>query len=250
MIYFFSYGDDNYRNSKIRIEQEAKNSRMFDHIKIYGREHIDIEFLSKTKPYIDMPRGGGYWLWKPFLIKKTFDMMNEGDYCVYADAGCTINPNGKDRLHYYFQLMDKEDTGIFRFFFRGTKELTSTSHKVFEFFGVDKDINFMSSDHLMATVMIFKKCKNSIEFVDKYYDIAISNPDLFSDKYDDYVVNNEFKNHRHDQSISSCLVKLGKFTTISDETYSPDDGATPIPEGFRYLYLVRKVPFLATRIRN
>ena len=250
MIYFFSYGDDNYRSSKIRIEHEARVSGMFDHIKIYGKEDLDLDFLEKTQPYIDMPRGGGYWLWKPFLIKKTFDMMNEGDYCVYADAGCTVNPEGAERLRYYFSLMEKENTGIFRFFFRGTKELMSTNHKVFEFFNVDKDIEFMNSDHLMATVMIFKKCKNSIDFVNKYYEITVNNPDIFSDKYNDYVVNPEYQNHRHDQSVSSCLVKLGKFTTISDETYSPDDGLTPVMEGFQHLFFVRKVPFLATRIRG
>ena len=197
-----------------------------------------------------MPRGSGYWLWKPLLLKKTFDMMQEGDYCVYADAGCTVNPNGKERLNYYFDLMEKENTGIFRFLFEGTKELTSTNHKVFEFFNVDKDVEFMNSYHLMATVLIFKKCKNSIDFINKYYEIATTSPDIFSDIHNDYVVNTEYKDHRHDQSVSSCLAKLGKVTTISDETYSPDNGATPIMEGMSHLFYIRKVPFLATRIRG
>ena len=102
MIYFFSYGDDKYKNSKDRIRNEAR-SFIFDKVDIYGREDIPFEFIEKTKPYIDMPRGGGYWLRKPFFLKKTFDMMNDGDICVYADAGCTINPNGLDRFKNTYQ---------------------------------------------------------------------------------------------------------------------------------------------------
>jgi hypothetical protein len=244
MIYFFSYGDDKYKNSKDRIRNEAQNF-IFDKVDIYGREDIPLEFIEKTKPYIDIPRGGGYWLWKPFFLKKTFEMMSDGDVCVYADAGCTINPHGKNRFEEYLSLIDKDEneSGILRFIC-GPKEELFTNQMVFEHFGKGDDTEFKSKYHLMATIMVFKKNENSKDFVEKYYNLAIEHPILFSDHYNEYNKNQDYRDHRHDQSISSCLVNLsGKGVIIEDETYAPD------MDGWRNLIFERKVPFLATRIR-
>lgn len=243
-IYFFSYGDEKYSNSKIRLQQEADNFKIFDDIKIYGREDIDHEFLKKTSPYINSLRGGGYWLWKPLFLKRTFDKMSEGDYCVYTDCGCTINPIGQETLNQYFSLLDQNGSGLFRFSFGGTKELIFTNTKVFEFFGKDRDQEFMESDCLMATVLIFKKCTNSIAYVNKLFELAENHPILFTDEYNDYKRHPKFLDHRHDQAVSSCLAKFFDVFQFPDETYASD------MEGWRYLFLEKKVPFLATRIRN
>ena len=245
MTNFFSYGDDNYKNSKLRIEHEAKMFG-FDDIKIYGRQDIDEEFLNKTKPYIDMPRGGGYWLWKPFLLKKTFELMSNNDICVYADSGCAINPYGRERFLEYLSYIDKDpnNSGMLRFIC-GPKEELFTNQKVFEHFNKGNDEDFKSKYHLMATIMIFKKNENSIDFVNNFYEMAIKNTILFSDYYNEYNKNKDFRDHRHDQSISSCLVNLnGKSIILEDETYAPD-----MP-GWSNLIYIKKVPFLATRIRG
>lgn len=243
-ILFFTYGDQKYSNSKIRIKQEAENFKIFDDIKIYGREDIGQDFIDKTLPYINMQRGGGYWLWKPYFLKKTFDKMKDGDYCIYADCGCTINPIGQETLMKYLSLLDEDGSGIFRFSFGGTKELLFTNTKVFEYFGKENDQHFMESDCLMATIMIFKKCQNSIDFVNRLLEIAETEPALFSDEFNEYKKHPNFKDSRHDQSVSACLVKLGKVFIYPDETYAPD------MEGWRELFNIKKVPFLATRIRN
>jgi hypothetical protein len=243
-IYFFSFGDEKYTNSKIRIKQEAENFRIFDDIKIYGREDIGQDFIDKTSPYINMSRGGGYWLWKPYFLKRTFDRMQDGDYCIYTDCGCTINPIGQETLKSYFSLLDEDGSGIFRYSFGGTKELLFTSTKVFEYFGKDNDQGFMESDCLMATILIFKKCQNSTDYVNKFLEIAENEPSLFSDEYNDYKRHPNFIDSRHDQAVSACLAKMGKVFTYQDETYAPD------MEGWKYLFNEKKVPFLATRIRN
>lgn len=244
MIYFFSYGDHNYTTSKERIKNEAINCGYFDKVDIYGREDLTEDFLKKTEPYINAQKGGGYWLWKPFLLKKTFEKMNYGDYCLYADSGCTINPFGKETLMNYISLLDTNGSGIFRYSFGGTREFIFTNTKVFEYFNKNNDDEFMESDHLMATIMIFKKCQNSVNYIDKLLEIAESNPILFTDHYDEYKRHSKFKGHRHDQSVSSCLAKLYNAFEYQDETYASDI------EEWRYLYNEKKIPVLATRIRG
>jgi hypothetical protein len=244
MVYFFTYGDHNYTNTKERLRQEAIDFGLFDQIDIYSREHLPEDFIEKTKPYIDMPRGGGYWLWKSYLIKKTFDKMNEGDFCVYVDAGCSLNNEGRETFKHYLELLTNDDSGIMRFVYKNTPEELFTTEKVFQYFGKENDTEFRNSDILMNGILVFKKCKNSIDYVEKYYQINLEDPDIFSDEYN-YMRCEKFMDHRHDQSVSSCFVKLhGKFISIEDSSFEND------MDGWRRIIYEKKFPFLATRIRG
>lgn len=236
MIYFFSYGDDKYKKAKRRIKKEAKKFG-FDDVKVYGRSDISPYFLEKTKPYIDMPKGGGYWLWKSFFIKKTFHKMDDGDICIYADAGCHINIHGKKRLNYYLELLKLNSSGILSFALSHT-ETEFTNEKVFDFFDIDKKSDVRRSSQYMSTILYMKKCQNTINIVNEYYDIAINHGDLFTDIHNDYNRAPLFKDHRHDQSIFSLLRKKHCSIVMPDETYAID-----------WNDLV-DVPILATRIRG
>mmetsp|Transcript_25921 Transcript_25921/g.62524 ORF Transcript_25921/g.62524 Transcript_25921/m.62524 type:complete len:195 (+) Transcript_25921:1011-1595(+) len=44
----------------------------------------------KNREILAKKRGGGLWLWKPYIINKTLATMNEGDYVVYHDAGAYL----------------------------------------------------------------------------------------------------------------------------------------------------------------
>lgn len=242
MIYFFSYGDEKYHNSKQRIKQEAINLGVFDDIQVYGKENIDDEFVTKTSPWLNMPRGGGFWLWKSYFLKQTFHKMNEGDYCVYADAGCHLNINGSDRLKEYLSMI--ETTGILSFRMDGLDEEKYTNEKVFEYFNISKEDPIRKTGQIVGGILFLKKTENSTKIVDEYYNIAITNPSYFSDDYNNYNRTNVFVDHRHDQSILSILRKKYGSTEIHDETYA--EGM----EGWNNLLYNKKIPILATRIRQ
>jgi hypothetical protein len=240
MICFLTYGDDKYTNSKKRIYQEAINSNFFDHITIYSRNDISKEFIEKTSPYIHDPRGGGFWLYKSFLLKKTFDMMSEGDFCVYADAGCTINPYGLERFEYYQNLI--QESGVLSFRMDGLNEEAYTSEAIFKEFNVTDD-SIRKSGQIMATILVFKKNEKSTKLINDYYNLAITKTNLFSD---DCVTGNcvGFVDFRHDQSILSVMRKVYGSTEIIDETYADNMGK------WNFKIYQEKIPFLATRIRG
>lgn len=243
MDHFFSYGDQKYTNSKLRIKNEALNFG-FDKVNIYGREDLDLDFVEKTIPYINNPRGGGYWLWKSFFLKKTFDEMSDGDFCVYADAGCTVNPNGKDRFNYYKDLINTSGSGILSFRMDGLDEERYTTEEIFKHFGISFDSEIRKSGQIMATILVLLKNQKSQKLVDEYFELAMTKPNLFSDDYN--FVNNceRFVDNRHDQSILSVMRKKYQTAEIQDETYADT------MEGWNKLYFQTKIPFLATRIRN
>ena len=237
MIYFISYGNQNYKNSKDRIRQEAHNMG-FDSVKIFGPENISEDFVRKTYPYISHPRGAGYWLWKAFFLKNTLDEMNENDFCIYADAGCHLNIHGKKRLVEYLKMISDDESGIISFEMPGLLEEMYTNEMVFEYFNIDKESPLRKTSQYVGGILIIKKCLNTSQIVDEYYKIAVERPDLFSDIHNNYKKTDVFRDHRHDQSILGILRKKYKSLVIRDETWAED---------FRTL---SHVPILATRIRN
>lgn len=237
MIHFFSYGDDNYRSSKYRIKQEALRMG-FDFVDVYGPENLEKEFVQKTSPYIFHRRGAGYWLWKPYFLKKKMDLMNEGDYLIYADAGCHVNIYGKKRLDEYFEILDNHESGTLSLEMSYFAEETYTTEKVFEYFGVDDSSNIRKDGQFVGGILFFKKNKNSIDMINKFYESAIDDPKIFSDEYNNFKRKEIFVDNRHDQSVFSVLRKLKGTAKIADETFS---------QNWKELL---HVPILATRIRN
>ena len=244
MTHFFTYGNEKYRYSKNRIEKEANDSGFFDKISIFGREDINKEFFDKTLPHIGYDRGGGYWLWKAYFLKNVMDSLSEGDYCVYADAGCTINSRGKSRLEEYFKMIDS--TGVLSFQLTHI-EKKYTTEKIFQHFNVHKNSTIRETGQLIATILVFKKNSNSMKIVNEFYETALNAPEIFSDVYNFGDTNcdndNSFIDNRHDQSVLSVIRKLNHTTEIPDETYSSTI------QGWNYLSNFDKIPILATRIR-
>lgn len=72
---FITYGDDNYADSLKRIKAEAEATGLFDEVRLYTPADLPEPFLTYTRTY---RRGGGYWLWKPFVIKDALDKAAEG----------------------------------------------------------------------------------------------------------------------------------------------------------------------------
>ncbi|GJP64501.1 hypothetical protein CLOP_g21479 [Closterium sp. NIES-67] len=60
----------------------------------YNHSSLDPIFTSRNDKILSLPRGVGYWVWKPYLILKTLlEEMQDGDLLLYADADSTTNGN-------------------------------------------------------------------------------------------------------------------------------------------------------------
>ena len=98
MLHFITYGDHNFSTSKNRLLKEAHAFNEFKTITSYGPEDLSQEFKQKHKDILKCSRGGGYWIWRPYILKKKIDTVLEGDFVIYLDAGCTLNPKGKQKI--------------------------------------------------------------------------------------------------------------------------------------------------------
>src|SRR4051812_2932158 len=75
-----------FRASRLRLNASAERFGI-QLVNSYDIEAIrSTAFYAENKAILDLPRGLGYWLWKPYIILETMKDLREGDVVVYADS--------------------------------------------------------------------------------------------------------------------------------------------------------------------
>ena len=208
-VNFCTYGDDNFKHERNRIAKDitcVASAGIF----IYSNNDIDKSFINRSQIDWNNSRGGGFWLWKPFIVQQTLSKIKDGDILIYADSGgCFFDTQRLSNLIENFKL-SKSD---FLCFQTKWKENLFTIKEVFKHFNTTvKDQN---SGQIAATWFILKKSSHSISIVNEWLNTAVNYPHLFSLKDQPPVL------HRHDQSVLSCILK--KSNNVMILPYKDDD---------------------------
>lgn len=233
-IVFLTFANSKLSPTLRRIKKEAKQSGFFDYIHVYDESNLDAEFWRFNKDWVvKNPRGYGYWIWKPYLIRRELQTMSENDVLVYLDAGCTINAVfGSERFNQYLEML--QNKSIVCFSHKNCLEIQYDKMDFLVFMGLDSNEEFLQSRQVFGGIFLMKKQKDLISFVDQWYKLA-QNHHLIDDSTSNMKENPAFKEHRHDQSIFSALL-WGRTDVVKlnqEEVYStPCDITTMKPYPF------------------
>lgn len=218
---FVAYADENCKYSLERIGKQAKRLGYFDDIILYTKETLPEEALNH--PLINERRGGGYWVWKPIIIKEVLSKMAEGDIVVYVDSGCTLNKSYVWNM--MFRLLDRYDTICFqynslvaKFKNRGTmssKMKYWTKRQTIDYF-IQKynDSSFLEFNQVMGGILFLKGKENA--FLNEWYNLTMNHPELLTDVKTEELPNqyDGFVAHRHDQSILTPIAEYDAKTLV------------------------------------
>lgn len=218
---FIAYADETCRYSLERIGKEAKRLGLFDEVLLFTRDSLPEE--AKRHPLINEKRGGGYWVWKPIIIKNVLNDLEDGDIVVYVDSGCTLNKSCVWNM--MFRLLEKYDTVCFqygdsvpKFKNKGTtspKMRYWTKRQTIDFFKEKyKSESFLDFNQIMGGILFLKGKDNA--FLNEWYDLTMSHPELLTDVDSDDAANqyNGFIAHRHDQSIITPIAEYDQRTLV------------------------------------
>ena len=219
-IYGISYASRDF----IHCKQKGnifKNSGYFDFFDMYGEDDVGENFKQENKEIWNDSKGGGWWIWKPYLIYKKLKLINENDILVYLDGGCSLcnTVQAKKRFNEYIEMVNNHWTGHLRFILGSNcQEKKYTNQYTVKYFekryNTKMDKQLLSSQ-LVGGIQIIRKTKFIMDFFGEVMNILKDDKYLFCEKY---TKNNEF--HRHDQSIMSLLYKLMNGNLIlEDETW-------------------------------
>jgi hypothetical protein len=134
--YICAFADKNLKPTLRRFGRQAKRMGVYDGIFLYNEDHFDRDFYAFFKEKLKLPRGFGYWVWKPQVILQTLGKLNDGDLLQYTDAGCHLNPKGLKRLNEYFEIVERSETGLLAFEMPWYTEKQYTKGDLFVYFGL------------------------------------------------------------------------------------------------------------------
>ncbi len=208
----FGDGDENLVASAKRLKEQVKSTTYFDEVIAanlsYIKKNCPIEYDRNINFIQNNKRGLGYWIWKSILIKHCLQIFDEGDFIFYADSGCEIGINTKRHFKFLETLACKHG-GVF--FELPYPEEMWTKADLFEQFSSDKSATYFGNQ-VQATYFILINNEKSKSLVENWYSICIKNNYHYLNDENSFQRNHEsFVEHRHDQSILSCLVKINKF---------------------------------------
>lgn len=196
-----NYADRAYRKTQKLNTKTAYKTGKVDAVVACSRQDIPKDFQIKNKDIFKSKTGGGYWLWKPYVVLKAYKTMNDGDYLIYADAGGFYY---KGDVHIVTDIMEARNQWLL---VQDQPFLEKHYTKRDTFLIMNCDTPFYTDGfQCMGGLFIIKKCDVGNQFLNEWLAYcqnyaAISNAGNICGKpdYEGFVA------HRNDQSIFSIL---------------------------------------------
>lgn len=215
----FGGGGDNYISSVNRIHTELSGLNIFDLIIKYTDTELkkDELFWKKNGEFIlQNNRGYGYWLWKPYIILKTLNTMDNGDILLYLDSGCEIIADEKSSEE-MSNLLDKCNNNELLYTLTGQIEKKYNKMDLLKYMDMDNN-TIKNSEQSQATIIFIKKNDKTYKLIEEWYTIAC-NYHFIDDSNSIEQNDSSFIEHRHDQSIFSLLTKKYSFNNNENKLY-------------------------------
>jgi hypothetical protein len=186
----------------------------FDRTIPLGLKDIDDAFFTANEQIFSLHRGAGFWLWKPYVILKTLELLGSSDWLMYTDSGMYFVRNPWDFV------LDEEPPnakGVIAF---GRCELNKqwTKRDAFVLMGMDEPA-YTDAEQITASVIVCRNTEFARSFIREWLAYA-TDPRILTDLPNTQGLPNypEFDEHRHDQSIMSLLCLRRDVPVLEDIT--------------------------------
>ena len=202
MYYILIYDDETHTSylNKL-IESTHHYGPEFNIIKFHKND-IDDEFKLKNKEILNFHRGGGYWLWKPYIINNIMNKIKDGDIIYYLDSKYYfIEPFKK--LLYKLRLNDiivwknkpNEQVWLMKNWCK--------MDVILKYDLYDQVFNKNAEDCWAGSIIIRKTSKTS-EYMKEWLDMCCY--ENITDSPSISINSELFCEHRHDQSLLSIII--------------------------------------------
>lgn len=203
-ITLINYANRGYVQSRREQKESALTIAGIHKVIEYNYNDIDDDFKQSHVKHFNNLRGGGYWLWKPYIILKTLDTLQDGDVLVYCDSGAYF----RSSIVPYIEKM----SGSIMLFEPECKtfiEEVWTKMDILEHLQVQDDTSIVTSIQLEAGFILLKKSDISYRFIKEWLELC-KDYHLISDEPSLKPNSFLFSENRHDQSLLSVLGKKYK----------------------------------------
>jgi hypothetical protein len=204
MLYFLVYNDNTHHDYIVKLLQSVEIYGKEFKIIIFEKNDIDNEFVNKNKSILNCARGGGYWLWKSYIINETLKKINENDIVFYLDSKYCFF---EDFVNLYSKYMENNDILVWKnkpneqvwYMKNWCKMDVICKYNMF-----DKVFN-QNAEDCWGGALVIKKTENTIKYIQEWLDMCCIYEDI-TDTESKFKNNSIFNEHRHDQSLLSIIL--------------------------------------------
>lgn len=204
---------DNFVRAAKRISIEVRQLYKFSDIHVLGESNLAKYCPTTAKLYGEFLnpeiRGYGYWIWKPeFIYRVLAGEFGSVDQVVWVDSGCEVNANFVSKKVFARRVGATEDSGFWLHALQSTDYEYSKHDVISQFPEVSK--LQLRSPQIQANYMHFSR-NQGLPIVEEWFSRTtekISNVNFETLNSE----NEEFVEHRSDQSILSLTAKSHGIT--------------------------------------
>ena len=215
--HFLSFANRRCGGSLVRICREARALGRFASIQAANERSLGADYWARHADTVRKHRRGfGLYTWKPHVIRQALEAVPEGDMLVYADAGCSLNPEGLSRLEEYFDLAASHPAELLAFSLTG-KVGEWTKRAALTAFAADTP-DMRCREMVLAGILVLRAGPVTHDLM-RDWENRMADVRLIDDSPSPEGEHSEFRAHRHDQSIFTVLAHGRGLQWIPDETY-------------------------------
>lgn len=202
MRLLINYANHVFRKQQLLNSRTGKEVALFDEVTSYSPADIEPDFFERNRKILSRKRGNGYWLWKPYFIRRSLERLHSGDFLFYCDSGAYFIKPVAPLID--ASLETGQDIIIFEL---PNRERVWTKRDAFVLMDCDSP-EYSESNQRLASFSLWKKSRFTMDFLHEYLRYA-EDERVITDLENqcglpDYP---GFRGHRHDQSVLSLLTK-------------------------------------------
>ncbi|KGE86612.1 MAG: hypothetical protein ACE362_25145 [Phaeodactylibacter xiamenensis] len=213
MIYLINYANKPYAKMQKFQSYTAKNFGGIDKIIEYSDSDIyrDKTFYLNNKKILDIKKGNGLFLWKPYIILKTLQKLGKDDILIYCDVDTIFIDDVKPLT----QLMKKKKSSLM-VFDSPNFEYEYTKYNLCQDLGLLEN-SILESRQRYASYSLYRKTKYTLGFIQEWLNTCTIY-DHISDEVKSYhpTYGQKFVHNLQDQSIFSLLTKKHRIEAFRD----------------------------------
>lgn len=198
-----------------RVKSQATAFPLIDEVETFSPADLGNDYEETFGHLVnDFPDGFALRSWKPYLVDRELNKLQDNDILIYMDAGCEINPRGEEVFSEYLDYTSRKG---FTFFSIGLQqrhwtkpsELLVTSEHYFR-------------NQVIAALFFIKVSDESRKFAKSWLALcALDRGYLLKEPEPDQDLGVlGFRAHRHDQSVLSKVVYELGIDPLKDGTYT------------------------------
>jgi hypothetical protein len=210
-VVLLTYATPDYLAQQRAVVGGARQAGVTD-IVAWDRAMLErTDFYAQHRAVLDRRKGGGLWLWKPYLIDRELQRLEPGDFLVYSDCGYPWRPLViRQSLQPLLQWCANQNGGVLPGVYvpRHGPNRKWTKHECFIAMQCDSE-PYWRQPQIQATFSVWQKCALAEALAAEWLrwcvqPVALNDERLLPAvrEYPDFV------DHRHDQSILTNLALM------------------------------------------